>query len=227
MPRLFRTVRLKIRLSLRQPSEQCRTREPERRIKVTLAEKSPSTTSIDKELGTLCQQLEYQSVQLEAERGARIERLVGNLMTVISIMSVAVLSVASPILDSIRQFCGKALAPQIMLFVVLALIVAPLVLALFPCVQVFLLQNASLPAGPQAQFDHFASEAKRLKDDTINQMDVAEAICGYLQPVYNSQHGKNELNQKRLKNSQALIGISAAIIVISTICFVAVLCSHL
>ena len=148
-------------------------------------------------------------------------------MTVISIMSVAVLSVASPILDSIRQFCGEALAPQIVLFVVLAIIVTPLVLALFPCAQVFLLQNASLPAGPQAQFAHFASEAKRLKDDTINQMDVAEAICGYLQPVYDSQHNKNELNQKRLKHSQALIGISAVMIVTSTICFVAVLCSHL
>lgn len=189
--------------------------------------RTSSTKSVDDVLGLLCRELEEHSVQLEIERGARLKKLAGNLMTATSILTAAVLSVASPILDSIRQFCGNSLIPQIVLVVVMALIVLPLIAALISCIDAFSLKSTELPGGPEAQCEHFKSEINRLKNEQITQMDIADNISGYLQPLYAAQRRKNEHNQKSLESSYRLIRFSALIIALSSVCLVAVLCSHL
>lgn len=190
-------------------------------------ERASSTESVDDALGMLCRELEERSVQLEIERGARLEKLAVNLMTATSILSVAVLSIASPILDSIRQFCGNSLIPQIILTAVMALIVLPLVAALISCIDAFLLKGARLPGGPKAQYEHFKAESDRLKNEQITQLDIADNISEYLQPIYDAQHSKNEHNQESLESSYKLVRFSALIIALSSVCLIAVLCSHL
>lgn len=146
----------------------------------------------------------------EKERGKKIEDLLVQLLTCITILSVAYLTPASFLFDCYASEASMGLtSEQIMLAWMYAIVLSPLAVCLFLTLYARMLKQMSVLDSPEK----LSNFAKKLLEDgstntTIDEFAVAQNYCDALQDTFAGMRKKHDTMWKYVKWATGLIFFS-------------------
>lgn len=156
------------------------------------------------------------SMQTEKERDASLKGFAEQLLTSVTILSVAYLTPLQLVLD-VENGLGESW-PRIVGFVYLALIV-PLVLAMVLALASIDLHGEELLSSPVEQFNYFndACEKLNLEEEKITCLGTAKSYCEALNNEYEALERKHERMIRLLKKASKLVIFSVSIAVLGIV----------
>ena len=147
--------------------------------------------------------LARQAFDTEVDRGRRLEDLSSQMLTCITIMSVAFITPASGLFDFFSSIDDSG-AWQVQLAWMYAAVLVPLGICLILVLRARTLKSMEVLASPEKQVEY----VERLKRESVDELEIAKGFCAGLQGTYQGMFKKNERAWGLLKASMLLVALS-------------------
>lgn len=167
----------------------------------------------DELLSELLYRLADQSYQTEVMREKTLEDLSVQLLTCMTILSVALITPASFLFECYSDGAESLSADQIRLAWMYASVLIPQVIGLLLVLKARVLKTINTLASPIAQADFIKTNLNILNEDNreASSLEVAECYCEGLEDSFTGMTKKHDEMWKLLKAAMFLLGLSAGL----------------
>lgn len=167
----------------------------------------------DELLSELLYKLADQSYQTEVMREKTLEDLSVQLLTCMTILSVALITPASFLFECYSDGTGNLSAGQIRLAWMYASVLIPQVIGLLLVLRARVLKTIHTLDSPAAQADFIKTNLDNLNagQEEASPIEVAKCYCDGLEDSFNGMAKKHDDMWKLLKAAMFLLGLSASL----------------
>lgn len=167
----------------------------------------------DELLSELLYRLADQSYQTEVMREKTLEDLSVQLLTCMTILSVALITPASFLFDCYSDGTGSLSADQIRLAWMYASVLTPQAIGLLLVLRARALTTMNTLSSPAAQADFIKTNIDKLNNahKEASLFEVAKCYCDGLEDSFNGMAKKHDNMWKLLKAAMLLLGLSASL----------------
>lgn len=149
------------------------------------------------------------SYRIEEERGRTLADLSAQLLTCVTILSVAFLTPASFLFECYRVDDGGLSVEQIRLIWMYAIVLVPLVVALLLVLWSRVLKPMEALSSPSKQADYVRDLLEHKEENsTMSDLDIAQSFCLGIEDKYNGMHDKHDKMWMLLRIAMHHVGAS-------------------